>query len=686
MARHVLLLLTVLALAGTTCAQRGRNGKAQSGKGKFNSMSGTFGSDSSVSERPVSKVVDMLKEIQEQLAKEQEADEETYDQFACWCETNEKSKTKAIADAEQKINNLNSQIESLTAKSQQLTVDVANLDESITKGTKALDEATAVRTKELAEFNQEDKDAIVAVKGLHGAVTVLGGQNAGAALTQEAMLQVRQVLTQHGGHKQLAHLGLAQKQRHLVASFLQQPTGATSYNSQSGEIFGVLQAMKESFETNMGTSRTEETQAAKEFESLKAAKTEELASATTQRDNKQAELAKTDENNANSKIDLKDTTAQLESDRDFLADLKSQCAAMDKDWAARQKMRQDETTAVSEAIKIMTEDDARDIMSKTTGASLLQASMKKSGRNAAFKVLRDAALKLNKPMLMMLAAQMKDGGVFDKMTKNIKDMIAKLTKDGKDEIKFRDYCIEELHQTGLVLDDTYHTKANLDTKFADLESLIKRLTSEIEAAKASNAEMQIEMKKAAETREKESIEYEGIIADQRATVEVLSKAVRKLQEFYDRKAAALMQESGEAAQAPPPKFQPYVKAGGGGVVAMISNIIADSKHCIKMAYSSNHQSQLAYEEFMRDLNKSIHAQLKQITDQTQERAEADADLARTKEDLMQNLKDLEAIDSKSTAVHIECDFVLKNFEMRQKNLSNEIDALYEAIAMMSQAA
>jgi len=686
MARHVLLLLTVLALAGTTCAQRGRNGNAQSGKGKFNSMSGTFGSDSSVSERPVSKVVDMLKEIQEQLAKEQEADEETYDQFACWCETNEKSKTKAIADAEQKINNLNSQIESLTAKSQQLTVDVANLDESITKGTKALDEATAVRTKELAEFNQEDKDAIVAVKGLHGAVTVLGGQNAGAALTQEAMLQVRQVLTQHGGHKQLAHLGLAQKQRHLVASFLQQPTGATSYNSQSGEIFGVLQAMKESFETNMGTSRTEETQAAKEFESLKAAKTEELASATTQRDNKQAELAKTDENNANSKIDLKDTTAQLESDRDFLADLKSQCAAMDKDWAARQKMRQDETTAVSEAIKIMTEDDARDIMSKTTGASLLQASMKKSGRNAAFKVLRDAALKLNKPKLMMLAAQMKDGGVFDKMTKNIKDMIAKLTKDGKDEIKFRDYCIEELHQTGLVLDDTYHTKANLDTKFADLESLIKRLTSEIEAAKASNAEMQIEMKKAAETREKESIEYEGIIADQRATVEVLSKSVRKLQEFYDRKAAALMQESGEAAQAPPPKFQPYVKAGGGGVVAMISNIIADSKHCIKMAYSSNHQSQLAYEEFMRDLNKSIHAQLKQITDKTQERAEADADLARTKEDLMQNLKDLEAIDSKSTAVHIECDFVLKNFEMRQKNLSNEIDALYEAIAMMSQAA
>merc|ERR1719386_690716 len=122
----------------------------------------------------------------------------------------------------------------------------------------------------------------------------------------------------------------------------------------------------------------------------------------------------------------------------------------------------------------------------------------------------------------MLAASMKEGGVFDKMKKNIQEMIAKLTKDGKDEIKFRDYCIEELHQVGLQLDDTYHTKANLDTKHADLESEIKRLTDDIEAAKASNAEMQIEMKKAAEVREQESREYENVIADQRATVEILT--------------------------------------------------------------------------------------------------------------------------------------------------------------------
>jgi len=299
-------------------------------------------------------------------------------------------------------------------------------------------------------------------------------------------------------------------------------------------------------------------------------------------------------------------------------------------------------------------------------------------------VLQNAAAKLNKPKLMMLAASMKSD-VFDKMKENVDKMIAKLQQDGKDEVKFRDYCIEELHQNGLATDEKYHEKSNLDTKHADLEASIKRMTDEIEAAKADVAGMQIQMKKAAETREQESKDYTLIIADQRATVDVLSKAVSHLQAFYNRKSALLQTTHKKAGQAPPPAFQPYVKAGGGGVVAMIKAIITDSQHCVKMAYADNQQGQLAYEEFMRDLNKSVHSLRKQITDQTQQLAEDDADMARTKEDLVQNLKDLEAVDSLKQSTHIQCDFVLKNFEQRQESLTQEIDSLYQAKAMMSQA-
>merc|ERR1719327_689477 len=50
--------------------------------------------------RPVSKVITLLKDMMEQLEKEAEEDEEIYEKMACWCETNDKEKTKAIADAE----------------------------------------------------------------------------------------------------------------------------------------------------------------------------------------------------------------------------------------------------------------------------------------------------------------------------------------------------------------------------------------------------------------------------------------------------------------------------------------------------------------------------------------------------------------------------------------------------------
>merc|ERR1719267_547262 len=64
--------------------------------------------------RPVSKVITVLKDMLAQLEKEGEEDEEIYEQVACWCETNDKEKTKAIADAEQRITDLTTKIEELT--------------------------------------------------------------------------------------------------------------------------------------------------------------------------------------------------------------------------------------------------------------------------------------------------------------------------------------------------------------------------------------------------------------------------------------------------------------------------------------------------------------------------------------------------------------------------------------------
>merc|ERR1719343_716471 len=108
--------------------------------------------------RPVSKVINLLKDMSKQLEEETEKDQEIYEKMACWCETNDKEKTKSIAEAEAHIEVLTVKIEELTATSAQLNTEIKNHEKEVAKNQEALDKATALREKQLAEFNAEEKE------------------------------------------------------------------------------------------------------------------------------------------------------------------------------------------------------------------------------------------------------------------------------------------------------------------------------------------------------------------------------------------------------------------------------------------------------------------------------------------------------------------------------------------------
>merc|ERR1719345_499485 len=130
------------------------------------------------------------------------------------------------------------------------------------------------------------------------------------------------------------------KERRAVNAFIQspqdyfdaEPTFKQSYAPQSGEIFGILNQMKETFESNLSTSQQEETTNQKAYEDLKAAKEEEIAAGQAQIDAKTTELADTDEKNANAKEDLSDTKNTLSADEEFLMMLKEKCAMTGSEW------------------------------------------------------------------------------------------------------------------------------------------------------------------------------------------------------------------------------------------------------------------------------------------------------------------------------------------------------------------
>jgi chromosome segregation ATPase len=671
--------------------------------------------------RPVSKVITLLKDMLKQLEKEADQDEEIYDKMACWCETNDKEKTKAIADAERRIKELEVKIEEDTALSARLTAEIAKHKEEVATAEKALDEATAIRQKEIADFNAEEKGLLEAISALSSAVEVLSKHHATEeAKDGEAMLQIpptrmneiamtlqKLMLVQADKLKGV----LTPSQRRAASSFVQAPqdyfdatpTFKQSYAPQSGEIFGILRQMKEEFEKDLKDAQDKETQAQKAYEDLKAAKEAEIAAGKEQIATKTQEVADTDERLAHNKEDLDDTKSSLSADQQFLMMLKEKCSMTDKEWEERQKTRSMEMEAVSKALAILSGDDAHDLFTRTfnpaetasgAGTAFLQSRSKANSerRDAASKLLTDAAEKLHSPRLSSLAVRVRLDA-FERVKKAIDDMIAALTQEKADEIKHKDFCTDELNENQLQTEKKERDKSDAETKIEELEMKIKKLAEEIEALKAEIAEMQVQLKRAGEDREAANKDFQLTIADQRETQKLLKAAMGVLEDFYGKQEAAAAasafvqgKRQEPVGPPPPPGFKEYSKsAASGGVMQMIAQIVEDAKAMEKQALAAEQESQDAYESFVVETNASINKKAKEIVNKSEEKAKTEGELVKTKEILEEIMTELESLSNYNAQLHKSCDFVLKNFDLRQTARDEEIEALRQAKAILSGA-
>eukprot|EP00746_Dinoflagellata_sp_MGD_P155199 gnl/MRDRNA2_/MRDRNA2_85246_c0_seq7.p1 gnl/MRDRNA2_/MRDRNA2_85246_c0~~gnl/MRDRNA2_/MRDRNA2_85246_c0_seq7.p1 ORF type:complete len:647 (-),score=232.91 gnl/MRDRNA2_/MRDRNA2_85246_c0_seq7:118-2058(-) len=619
-------------------------------------------------ERPIAKVVRLLNDMQKQLQKEAEEDEEAYEQMVCWCETNDKEKSAAVKLAGQRIEQLGSDIESYSAKATQLTTDIEALKEQVEELDQSLDKATEVRDKELAEFVAEEKDMIQSITSLKGAVVTLSKAN--SAVQTESLLQVRSLLQHHASkHKHLL------ARQGMVLNLLQEKTSHRTATPASGEIFGMLKQMKESFETNLAESKKEEEQGAAEYSQLKAAKTKEIAAGKSQTETKEVELADAQDKGAQAAQDLKDTKAQLAADEEFLADMRPKCASADKEYEARVKARTAEIQAVSETIGILTSDEANDAFTKSM--NFVQRTMKKSAmrREQASQLLRQASKKFKSVQLLNLASSARLDA-FGKVIEQISATVDALKQEQKDEVKDRDFCISELNANEKDTAKYTDQKDALEQKIADLTAQITDLTESIAALKKEVTDTQVGMKKASEVRKSENADFNVIVADQRATQAILKKALDRLKETY-----GFVQENESQ-----PEQKTYSKnAGGGGAVAMIEEIVTDSKKLEQQALGDEQASQAAYEGYIKDSNKAITAATTDIANKADSKAKADAALADADGDKRTTVDTLLKLAEMNAQIHSQCDFLLKNFEARQSARTEEMDALNQAKQIFSSA-
>lgn len=114
---------------------------------------------------------------------------------------------------------------------------------------------------------------------------------------------------------------------------------------------------------------------------------------------------------------------------------------------------------------------------------------------------------------------------------------------------------------------------------------------------------------------------------------------------------------------------------------MIREIETDMKDA---AYEEK-TSQADYGKLMEESEATRAANSKGIITKTASKAEVEAKLELSKESLTAVSTDLDLIGATLGDLHVQCDFLLQNYDLRKEARSNEVESLKTAKAILSGA-
>merc|ERR1719355_211061 len=121
------------------------------------------------------------------------------------------------------------------------------------------------------------------------------------------------------------------------------------------------------------------------------------------------------------------------------------------------------------------------------------------------------------------------------------------------------------------------------------------------------------------------------------------------------------------------------------IVSLLQTIINESVDVEKKALNAENEAQKGYEEYIADSNAANAAASDNIMNKSGTMAKAEKDKIQATESRDATIQDLLLLGEHNTALHQDCDFLIKNFDVRQSARAEEIDSLFNAKAIFSGA-
>ena len=217
-------------------------------------------------------------------------------------------------------------------------------------------------------------------------------------------------------------------------------------------LFRLLYWRRDGFTTDLGKAKAAEETAIETFQELMIAKMQERIATGTQKKVSSQAVAVLEIQIMAGKPDLAKTKQIKEEDEQIRSTLVQSCASYEERYQAPQVSRSEELGALSETIKIFTDEDTRSLFEKTVSfmqgsASARVVSDKSSQMDAAAIAILNVAMTHKDMVLAPLSMHVR----LDSFTVSIKAIdegIVQFKQKEADQVVRHDTCLKDLDSNG----------------------------------------------------------------------------------------------------------------------------------------------------------------------------------------------------------------------------------------------
>jgi len=521
-------------------------------------LAGLAAGDNAGGDRTITKVIKMLQGMLVKSKADGEKDVKLFAKYKCYCDSNAAEKTKEIADGGAAIELLAGEIAALQGENGVLSTENAELEMAMGDNERARTTADSLRTKANDDFKAEEEDMVAAIGQMDQAIDTLAAIGADQTAAK-ASLVAQDKFMSHGPKASLlklkgnvkdalkaASVFLSDKDKRSLTSFIQAPFTGT-YQSQSGEIVGILKNMRDTFKSNLASARASESAAAESHSKFTKVKEDEFSKMKKTFDDKDKVLGENDDAISTKKTSKSEEEASKADNEEFLAKLLKMCAEKTKAFEDRKMVRANEEAAVAEAVSILNSDEAFETFGAVkatteggTGPSLLQVSASRhtfSVREQVQKELSRVAQRSKSLKLAKIAVSLEAGNPFDKVIVELDDMVELIAKEEKADDEQKAWCDSEREESHSQLDDKTTNKESLEGKVVELTDTIENAETGLKKQLADENTKLTENRKdqadEIETRGLENAAYQANIVNLVNAEKTLDKALKVLKKFYD---------------------------------------------------------------------------------------------------------------------------------------------------------